>query len=118
MRNMSFAMTTQQIRDRSKTVTRRFGWWTLKPGTLVAAVEKGMSLKKGETVNRLAVIRIVSVRQEPLYTITPEDCAREGFPHMAPRDFTAMLVHHYDVPSTAIVNRIEFEYVDESEVQP
>lgn len=38
-RNMSFALTTSQIRDRSKTVTRRFGWWFLVPGDQVWAVE-------------------------------------------------------------------------------
>lgn len=31
-RLMSFAMTTPQFIDRSKTVTRRFGWWLLKNG--------------------------------------------------------------------------------------
>ena len=45
-RNMSFAMTTEQIRARTKTVTRRFGWWFLKAGDQVWAVEKAMGLKK------------------------------------------------------------------------
>ena len=45
-RNMSFSMTTEAIRDRSKTVTRRLGWSFLQPGDLLWAVEKGMGLKK------------------------------------------------------------------------
>lgn len=45
-RNMSFAMTTDQIREQSKTVTRRFGWWFLKSGDVVCGVEKAMGLKK------------------------------------------------------------------------
>lgn len=32
MRNMSFALTTKQIINRTKTITRRFGWWFLRPG--------------------------------------------------------------------------------------
>lgn len=38
MRNMSFSMTTGQIINRTKTVTRRFGWWRLGPGEKVRAV--------------------------------------------------------------------------------
>ena len=32
MRNMSFALTTPQIMEGTKTVTRRVGWLRLKPG--------------------------------------------------------------------------------------
>ena len=31
-RNMSFSMITDQILCGTKTVTRRFGWWWLRPG--------------------------------------------------------------------------------------
>ena len=48
MRNMSFAMTTEAVRNQTKTVTRRFGWWFLKPGDMVQPVEKAMGLRKGE----------------------------------------------------------------------
>ena len=47
-RNMSFALTTKQIEDETKDVTRRNGWWFLKPGDQIWAVEKCMGLKKGE----------------------------------------------------------------------
>ena len=43
-RNMSFMLTTEQVRNKTKTVTRRLGWWFLKPGEIVNAVEKGMGL--------------------------------------------------------------------------
>lgn len=111
-RNMSFAMTTDQVRARAKTVTRRFGWWFLKPGDVVQAVEKGMGLARGEKVRPLGLIRIVSTGEEPLNAITCADVAREGFPDMTPREFVAMLVKHYRVDPSARVNRIEFEYVD------
>ncbi|HHS84311.1 MAG TPA: ASCH domain-containing protein [Gammaproteobacteria bacterium] len=107
---MSFAMTTDQFKARTKTVTRRFGWWFLKPGDMVCGVEKGMGLKKGEKINRLGVIEIVSIRTEPLNAITQEDVVREGFPDWTPDQFVKMLVDHYRVDPTKSVNRIEYRY--------
>lgn len=111
MRNMSFFLTMNQIRKRTKTVTRRFGWWFLRPGDVVCAVEKGMGLKKGESIVRLATLRIVSTRGESLDAITKEDCILEGFPELEPAEFVQMLVKHYGVSSGATINRIEFEYI-------
>ena len=111
-RNMSFAMTTEQIRNRSKTVTRRFGWWFLKPGDTVNAVEKSMGLKKGEKVKRICQIRIISTRREPLDEISEFDVVDEGFPTRSPAQFVEMLVKHYGCKPDAICNRIRFEYVE------
>lgn len=67
MRHMSFALTTEQVRARTKTVTRRVRWLFAKPGDIVQPVVKGQGLKKGETVEKIgAPIRFVSVRREPL----------------------------------------------------
>lgn len=110
-RNMSFAMTTDQIIERTKTVTRRFGWWFLKPGDEVRGVKKAMGLKKGEKIEPLAMVRIVSTRAEPLNAITQADVIREGFPNWTPDQFVQMLGDHYGVSPTAMVNRIEFEYL-------
>lgn len=110
-RNMSFAMTTEQFNDKSKTVTRRFGWWFLKPGDVICGVEKGMGLKPGEKVKRLGLIEIVSVRKEPLNRITQSDVIAEGFPDWSPEQFIDMLVTHYKVKPEALVNRIEFKYL-------
>ena len=109
MRNMSFMITTQQMYDETKTVTRRLGWWGLKAGDIVMAVEKGMGLKKGEQVKRIYPIEIVSVRQERLDWITPAECILEGFPEMAPEQFIDMFCksHKHCGPRTEI-NRIEF----------
>jgi len=112
-RNMSFALTTDQMRRREKTVTRRFGWRFLKPGDVVNAVEKAMGLKKGEKINRICQIRIVSTREEPLNAITKEDCIREGFPSYEPEDFISMLTSQYKCDPTKSVNRIEYEFIDE-----
>lgn len=111
-RNMSFALTTHQIEDRTKDVTRRFGWWFLKPGEKVWAVKKAMGLKPGEKIERLALIEIVSTRKEPLDAITHEDCVREGFPEFYPVDFVGMLSDFYGCPENEPVNRIEFKYLD------
>lgn len=78
MRNMSFSMTTEQVRNKTKTVTRRFGWWNLKPGTKLWAVEKSQGLKKGEKIKRISQIEVVSVRAEKLQEITEADAIREG----------------------------------------
>ena len=110
-RNMSFAMTTAQIRARTKTITRRFGWWFLKPGDIVRGVEKAMGLQKGEKIKPLALVRIVSTRPEPLNAITQADVINEGFPDLMPEQFVQMLVEHYKVAPSAIVNRIKFEYL-------
>lgn len=110
-RNMSFAITTEQFKAGTKTVTRRFGWWFLKPGDVVRAVVKGMGLKPGEKIQPLGMIRILSVRSEPLNAITQIDVIREGFPSWTPEQFVSMLVEHYRVLPTTVVNRIEFEHI-------
>lgn len=111
-RNMSFAMTTEQVDNQTKTVTRRFGWLFLKPGDVVQPVEKAMGLKKGEKAKKIGgLIRIISARLEPLSTITKEDCIAEGFPDYDPDNFVDMLQDHYGCEPNADVNRIEFEYL-------
>ena len=111
MRNMSFAFTTQQMRDGTKTVTRRLGWDFLKPGDTVMACVKCQGLKKGEHVERIHPIKIVSSQRESLYTITPEDVIREGFPKLDPIRFIVMFCEHMDCSPSKLVNRIEFEHL-------
>jgi len=123
MRNISFMLTKEQIRDRTKTVTRRLGWTKLKPGEMLRGVEKGMGLKAGEKVRPLATIRVVSVRAEPLSAMITDpdygfdECAREGFgdhPSLQwPSEFVRFFCgsHRGCTPDT-IITRIEFEYVD------
>lgn len=105
-------MTTRQVQDRSKDVTRRFGWWFLRPGDVLCGVKKSMGLRKGETVERLCLIEVVSVRKEPLNAITPDDVVREGFPDWTPAEFVRMLVNHYRIDPAKVCNRIEFRYID------
>jgi len=119
MRNMSFMLTTPQMYARTKDVTRRIGWWNLKPGDVVMAVEKGMGLKKGEKVRRIYPIRILSVREEELATdLTKREIIREGFPDMDIAEFLDMFCTSHKCGYFARVNRIEFEEVKESHATP
>lgn len=113
-RNMSFSMTTPQFIARTKTVTRRRGWWDLKPGDVLCGVEKGMGLKKGEKVNRLGLIEVVSASPEPLCHIYDhdDDCAKEGFPDWEPHEFIDFFMKSHKCGCADTVNRIEFRYLD------
>ena len=117
-RLISFALTTSQVRRREKDVTRRLGWRFLKPGQRLTGVVKAMGLKKGEQVERLAEIEVVSVTREPLSAIEdyPDDVRREGFHDMDPARFVEMFCSHMSgkVTPETIVTRIEFRYVEES----
>lgn len=113
MRLISFALTTAQVRARTKTVTRRTGWRTLKPGTLLQPVVKAQGIPKGGHVETIGgPIRVVSVRLEPLNAIDQADCRLEGFPEMTPGEFVAMFSQHNGCDGWTEVVRIEFEYVD------
>lgn len=108
---MSFALTTEQMLARTKTVTRRTGWATLKPGTLIQAIEKGQGLRKGEKVRKLGVIRVVDVRRERLEAITKRDVEREGFPRHYPGEFVSMFCRANECTRETMVTRIEFEHL-------
>jgi len=114
MRNMSFMLTTEQIRNKTKCVTRRRGWKFLKPGDHVMACVKCMGLKKGEKIEKIAPLCIVDVRREPLVSITPDDVEKEGFPGRSPEWFINMFCVHMGVDVVGndfLITRIEFEYL-------
>lgn len=117
--NLSFAQTTAQFEDGSKDVTRRLGWKFLEPGMVLCAIRKGQGLKLGEKVQRLGMIRVVSVRPERLETITRDDVRREGFPDWSPEKFVTFFCKgHNDCRPQTVVTRIEFERVVRSAPQP
>jgi hypothetical protein len=126
MRNMSFALTTPEVLARVKTVTRRDGWTYLKSGERLQAIEKSQGLKKGEHVRRLAVLRVVDVRFEPLHRLLDEpdygwrEVEREGFrvpmslyrtPERWVEWFITLFVATHDgVTLRTPLTRIAFEY--------
>ncbi|HEX8184353.1 MAG TPA: ASCH domain-containing protein [Blastocatellia bacterium] len=109
---MSFMITEEQIRNRTKRVTRRLGWADLKPGELFNMVKQCQGLKKGEKIVYLDLGRCVSNRPEPLNAITKEECILEGFPDLEPEGFVEMFSKHNRCPVDKVINRIEFDYVD------
>jgi hypothetical protein len=130
MRNISFSLTTDQIRNRSKTVTRRMNWLKLKAEDRLQACVKCRGLKPGEKLAVLAVIEVVSVRREKLKTLlgvpqsevagdfyTPSEARdeinAEGFPLLTAAEFVKFFCasHKGCTPETD-VTRIEFKYVD------
>lgn len=110
-RNMSFMLTTEQVRNKTKTVTRRLGWDGLRPGTILNACEKCQGLKSGEKIKVICQIRVKLVRKQPLNYITLEDCKREGFPEMSPAEFVKFFCDHNECTPRTLINRIEFEYL-------
>jgi hypothetical protein len=112
MRNISFALTTEQFLDGSKTVTRRVGWLFLKQGDVLCAVRKCQGLKPGEKLDRLGKIRVTGLRRERLGAITAADVAREGFFGRSPEWFIEFFCGtHVGCERNTEVARIEFERV-------
>lgn len=114
MKNISFAMTTKQFLDGRKTVTRRWGWKTLKPGTVLCVVRQQRGMKLGQKVERIGYIKVLAVRQEPLDAITVEDVHREGFPTWTPMDFIEFFLTERPAGRTlrSMVTVITFMKVD------
>jgi hypothetical protein len=110
-RLMSFALTREQILDHTKTVTRRTGWKQLVVGERLIACTKVMGRRNGEPLERLAEIRVVSLRRENLRDITDADVAREGFPGRSAADFIEMFSAAMGASPVTMVSRIEFEYL-------
>ncbi len=90
MRNMSFALTTAQMRARTKRVTRRMGWWQATPGDVVQPVEKAQGIPKGEHVVKIdGPIRFVHAAPEPLRRLLDDaDYGRRELELEGPLDMT------------------------------
>jgi hypothetical protein len=124
-RLMSVALTEQAVRDRRKTVTRRAGWSWLTPGTDLELCRKVMGRRHPDgtvdPLERIALVRVTDIRQEPLDVITDEDVAREGLTavELAPwmngdglaAAFVRFFTEHMGGTSEQIVTRIEWRYL-------
>lgn len=128
-RLMSVAYTEASVWDRTKTVTRRKGWWEdkngrriLKPGDRLTLCRKVMGRKPGEPIVTVALVEVVSVEREELAALTmspaygAEEMTLEGFPGMDPVDFIQRyFVEAQGMDPLATVTRIEWKYLDEPE---
>jgi hypothetical protein len=129
-RNISFALTTDQIKNRTKTVTRRLNWWKdkngrqiVKVGDVLNACVKCMGLKPGEQIERLGQIYVKDVRREPLDEMDTrqpnrtnyghDEARKEGFPNMTGSEFVDMFCEHMGGEANQEVTRIEFGYMPE-----
>lgn len=125
MRNMSFALTTNQVLEGTKTVTRRLGWLHLKVGDQLRPVKKCMGLRPGEKLDILRdPITVISLRREPLNAMLDDldygfkECELEGFgahpDYRWPSAFVGMFcASHKGCTPETIVTRIEFSYEQE-----
>lgn len=128
-RLMSVAFTEQAVRDRTKTVTRRKGWWTdkrgnhlVKPGDRITLCRKVMGRKKGEPLERICDVEIVSVRREPLNAMLTDldygfdEIEREGMKSLDVH-YPSVFIERYftDAQGMSVtddVTRIEWRYLD------
>lgn len=116
-RNISFALTTRQFRDKSKRVTRRLKWLNVKAGDQLMGCVKCMGLKPGEQIERLGLIEVTDARREPLDAMLSDmeygdrEAALEGFPEMTAVDFVSMFCHHMKCVPSLVITRIAYDYV-------
>lgn len=112
-RLMSVSLTEQQVRARSKTVTRRMGWLMLQPGTRLTLCRKVMGRRRDEPLVRIVDVEVLDVRRECLDAITPEEVAAEGFPDMTPAEFVEFFcASHKGCASTSTITRIQWRYLE------
>lgn len=78
---MSCSLTTDAVRARVKTVTRRRAdtWLHLTAGDRLTLVEKAMGLPKGARQVVLAEVEVLRVDVLPLAPMTLDELAKEGF---------------------------------------
>jgi hypothetical protein len=115
-RLLSVMLTHEQVRARTKTVTRRLGWRELEPGDGLTLCKKvqGRRRKDGtvEPLDRIAEVVVVDVRRERLDAITVEDVALEGFPEWTPAQFVEFFCRSMKCTPDVEVTRILWRYRD------
>lgn len=108
-RLMSVAYTEAQVRDRSKTQTRRVGWRMLKAGDELTLCPKVMG-RQGAPLDRIVTVEVTEVRRERLVDIGLADVGAEGFPDWSPGEFVAFFVSMFNVPPTTELTVITWRY--------
>lgn len=113
-RLMSVSLTEDQVRARTKTVTRRMGWTHLRAGERLTLCRKVMGRRRGEPLVRIVDVEILDIRRERLDTITADDVIAEGFPAMSPQEFVEFFcATHKGCTSSSEVTRIRWRYLDQ-----
>lgn len=123
---MSVAFTEAAVRARTKTVTRRKGWWIdkngrhlLRPGDHLTLCRKVMGRKPGEPLVRVAEVLVLSVRREPLCAVAGDaadlgaaELAREGFTDIDAWEFMRRYFTPQGIGPMDDVTRIEWRYLE------
>lgn len=100
-----------QVRRREKTVTRRVGWRMLGAGDRLTLCPKVRGRRRGEPLERIVTVHVVSVRRERLDLISVDDVVAEGFPGMSPEGFVEFFCRtHAGVVASSEVTRIQWRY--------
>lgn len=113
MRNISFSLTTEQVRAGTKTSTLRRGWAFAKPGDRYMGCEKCQGIKKGQKIVKIRVIEVVSNTPwtGSMAACTPELVKSEGFAGMSGEAFWLFLRDDLRVYKGEVLNRLMFKYV-------
>jgi len=111
-RNMSFSMTTEQVRNGTRPSPAAWAGATPTRRTAVGGRE-GAGLRKGEKIKRIRMIRVVSIEAEPLEDLYEYPDARRrwparGFRAWSPGSFLHLFCEYNGVTLNGWVNRIEF----------
>lgn len=125
-RLMSVAFTEHAVRERTKTVTRRKGWWEdnngrriIRPGDRLTLCRKVMGRKKGEPLERICDVEVVAVSRHRLHHLITHPSAalemeREGFPELDPAQFIQRyFLDAQGMSADDFVTRIEWRYLDD-----
>jgi hypothetical protein len=119
-RLMSVAYTEEQVRARTKHVTRRAGWEFARPGDRVILCRKVMG-RQGTPLVRIVAVELLDVRREPLALMIERpdygdaEVTLEGFPDLSPLNF----IEHYFEEAQGIgryddVTRLEWVYREDA----
>lgn len=118
-RLMSVSLTEDQVRARTKTITRRQGWSYLRPGERLTLCRKVMGRRRGEPLVRIVDVEVLDIRREPLDAITADDVRAEGFPDMTPTQFVEFFcATHKGCTPASEVTRIHWRYLDHDPHSP
>jgi hypothetical protein len=123
-RLMSVAFTEKQVRNRTKTVTRRAGWKHAKVGDRLTLCRKVMGRKPTEPLVRITEVQIVDIRRERLRAMVDDldygfaETTLEGFPEGTPEHFPSEFIRKYFTDAQRMtlddeVTRIEWRYLDD-----
>jgi hypothetical protein len=110
-RLLSVSYTTQAVRERRKTVTRRLGWGFVSVGDRLTLCAKVMGRKPGEPIDRITDVEVIGVRRERLDAITQDDVAREGY-GMDREDWIRWYADTFHLRPSDPVTRIEWRYLE------